>query len=286
MLSVVIPTRDKRASLRATLRGLAAQRCPVDYEVVVVDDGCVDGTQELLATAAGWFAGALRTVGGPSRGRAAARNAGAAAARGERLLFLDDDLLTGPGHLAAHHRPGVADVFAHGPLREFPGARRWLGEQEAATDVELEARITAVLSGRAGRLLSNTLESLINAMAAGVIPPVASWAACVGANTSVPRDVFERAGGFDEEFGRGWGCEDLELGVRLTAAGLRPVVLADAAGVHLTHARPDRWTQHDVNLARFVRLHPLPSVRYLDRLLGEAGSVRAYVAACVGTASQ
>ncbi|MBD2830386.1 hypothetical protein ID875_27275 [Streptomyces globisporus] len=40
-----------------------------------------------------------------------------------------------------------------------------------------------------------------------------------GANTSLPRALFEEVGGFDEGFGLGWGCEDLELGVRALAAG-------------------------------------------------------------------
>ncbi len=62
------------------------------------------------------------------------------------------------------------------------------------------------------------------------------------------------------------------------------VVPAPAAGVHLTHARPDRWEQHAANLDRFTALHGLRAVRELPRLLGEGGGVAAYVAACTGAA--
>ncbi|MFI6287516.1 glycosyltransferase family 2 protein [Streptomyces sp. NPDC051018] len=283
MLSVVIPTRNKAAPLRATLTALAAQRCPGPYEVLVVDDGSTDGTRELLdrlRSEAG-TGPKPRVVAGPASGRAAARNAGARAARGDRLLFLDDDILTAPGHLTAHQENGGERVLAHGPLREFPGARRWLDRYGGAGAGELAAAAARVVAGEEGRLVRNTLETLIHAMDVGQVPPVAPWAACVGANTSLPRALFGEVGGFDEEFGVGWGCEDLELGVRLCGAGARIAVPAAGAGVHLTHARPDRWEQHEANLRRFGALHDLPSVRRLPLLLGEGGGVRAYVAACV-----
>lgn len=280
MLSVVIPTRDKCVSLRVTLAVLAAQRSPAPHEVVVVDDGCRDATREVAAGFRDAFGGALRVVDGPSRGRAAARNTGARAARGERLLFLDDDVLTAPAHLSAHAGLGAERCFAHGPLREFPAARRWLDDVREQDPRGVAERAAEVLAGREGRLVRNTLESLIAAMDDGRVPAVAPWAVCVGANTSVPRADFERVGGFDEGFGRGWGCEDLELGVRLTSAGLVPRLLAEGAGAHLSHPRPDRWEQHDTNLRRFRALHPRASVDLLPLLLGEGGSVRAYTDAC------
>ncbi|MFD8945020.1 glycosyltransferase family 2 protein [Streptomyces californicus] len=282
---MVIPTRSKAPSLRATLVALAAQGHRGPYEVVVVDDGSTDGTRELLHRLAGEAAGpAPRVVEGPERGRAAARNAGAEAARGRRLLFLDDDILTAPGHLNAHQDFSETQALAHGPLREFPGARRWLERHAASDAAELAAAAARVAAGEEGRLLRNTLETLVCAMDEGKVPPVAPWAACVGANTSLPRALFEEVGGFDEGFGLGWGCEDLELGVRALAAGAHVVVPAPAAGVHLTHARPDRWEQHAANLDRFTALHGLRAVRELPRLLGEGGGVAAYVAACTGPA--
>lgn len=281
LLSVVIPTRDKAASLRATLTALAAQGRPDGYEVVVVDDGCTDGTRELLhRLAVDGRVPAPQVVDGPRLGRAAARNTGARAARGASLLFLDDDILTAPGHLRAHQEASGERTLVHGPLREFPGARRWLDRYADVGEAELAAAAARVVAGSEGRLVRNTLESLICAMDEGRVPPVAPWAACVGANTSLPRRLFEEAGGFDEGFGLGWGCEDLELGVRLYEAGARAVVPAPAAGVHLTHARPDRWEQHDANLKRFGALHDLRAVRELPRLLGEGGGVAAYVTAC------
>ncbi|MEU6021902.1 glycosyltransferase [Micromonospora sp. NPDC047134] len=276
-LSVVIPTRDKAASLRATLSALAAAVVPADTEVIVVDDGSDDSTAAVLDTFVdrpGWS-----VVAGPRRGRAAARNAGAAAATGRQLVFLDDDVLVGRTFLLAHRASARPDTFVHGPLREFPAARRWLAEHVDTPPAELARYAAQVLAADGHRLLRNTLETLVLAMGQQRVPPVAPWLACIGANTAVPRKVFEAVGGFDEDFGLGWGCEDLELGVRLVAAGLAARVVDRAAGVHLTHARPGRWSQHDANLERFVGLHDLPAVRLLPVLLGEGGGVRQYLAA-------
>ncbi len=276
-LTVVIPTRDKPASLRATLACLVADPLAADgfVEIRVVDDGTDDG--HAVAEVAGRFEDRVKIhrVDGPRRGRAAVRNAGAADARHSRLLFLDDDILTTQGFLAAQLALVDGPGFAHGPLREFPGARRWLETHADDGDRELAEAAAGVVGG-GERLMRTSLEAAILAVDRGRAATPVPWLASVGANLAVPRAVFAAVGGFDEGFGADWGCEDLEFGVRLCAAGCAPVVAHDAAGVHLTHARPDRWRQHDVNLTRFRDLHDRADVRALPELLGEAGSAARY----------
>lgn len=95
--SVVIPTCG-RESLLACLRGLACQSY-ADFEVVVVDDGSpqrvdsMPGIREIPVE--------LRIHRQENAGPAAARNAGAAEARGEFLAFTDDDCIPERGWLAA-----------------------------------------------------------------------------------------------------------------------------------------------------------------------------------------
>lgn len=90
-LTVVIPTLNEMAYLPGLLDALAGQTRPAD-EVIVADAGSTDGTAE-LAQARG-----VRVVRGglPAVGR----NAGARAARGELLLFLDADVLPPPDFIA------------------------------------------------------------------------------------------------------------------------------------------------------------------------------------------
>ncbi|MEV6612962.1 glycosyltransferase family 2 protein [Streptomyces sp. NPDC051051] len=272
--SVVIPTRDKADSLRLVLACLARQVCPEPYEIVVVDDGCTDGTADVVASAAARLP--LHAVPGPRVGRAAARNAGAAAARGRLLLFLDDDVLLPPPALAAHvaEHTGGPPACVHGPVRELPAARRLL-----ATDLDelLPDPYAVATGGRFGRTVVNALEAVVAGMAEGELDSVAPWLTCIGANTSMPYGLWRRSGGFDETFGTTWGCEDLELGLRLWSSGAGMRLSPGAPGVHLTHERADRWEQHTLNLTRFIDKHPVPAVRALPELLGPSGSSRRYV---------
>ena len=107
-LSVVIPTFNRKESLRYTLDGLARQSHPAtEFEVIVVSDGSTDGTEEMLAEYARTAPYALHFIiqmnGGPAR----ARNRGIQEAQYEVIVFLDDDVEPLPEFLsrhAEHHR--------------------------------------------------------------------------------------------------------------------------------------------------------------------------------------
>ncbi len=311
-----MPSRGPAARLRATLSCLAGQGPGTPpFEVLVVDDNPGpagggpgpasndpgpggEGTVTPAAVA-GELARELpvRLLPGPLRGRAAARNAGAAAARGARLVFLDDDVLVGPDFLTAHAEAADPDAFTHGRTRELPTAARLLRSVEGGNPEDVRraraalgpATAPAQAQAQAGpaahrRLVANALERTVEAMAGGALPDVAPWLGFVGANTAVDRDRWRRAGGFDEGFGHTWGCEDLEFGFRLHAAGVRRTLAADALGVHLSHARPGRWEQHHRNLTRFRALHPHASVHALEALLGPGGTPGEYVRAVAAAA--
>lgn len=100
LITVVIPTFNRANLVREALDSIAAQTWQ-KVEIIVVDDGSTDHTDHVLET---WRAAhpncALRVLRQANRGPAAARNAGAAAARGEFLYFLDSDDLISPGALA------------------------------------------------------------------------------------------------------------------------------------------------------------------------------------------
>lgn len=91
-VSIVIPTYNRKELLRKCLMSLANQTYPEDrFEVIVVDDGSTDGSHMLT----GEYAKILhiRYIRQQNMGPATARNAGAAAAKGEILGFLDDDVI-------------------------------------------------------------------------------------------------------------------------------------------------------------------------------------------------
>jgi peptidoglycan/xylan/chitin deacetylase (PgdA/CDA1 family) len=200
-LSVVVPTYQRRDLLARTLSSILEQTIPTGcFEVVVVVDGSTDGTLEMLSTK---FANpSLRVLGQANAGPAVARNAGIAAAKGELILLVDDDIICPPGLLAAHLKahagqpPGV--VF--GPI---------FGIESSSTAAELT------------RL---SLESYYKRMRDEWHPDSAPIA-YVAPNSSLPRSAFLAAGGFDVRFGH--ALEDADLGLRLRAAGMPFTYLAD-----------------------------------------------------------
>jgi glycosyltransferase involved in cell wall biosynthesis len=123
-ISVVVPAFNLAGIIRATLRTVLTQTVLPD-EVIVVDDGSIDGTLEEIDRCAEEFpAGVVRILHGSHHGPGAARNQGMAAAAGDWIAFLDgDDLWDATkieklrDFIAAH--PGVT-VIAHDEYERAP----------------------------------------------------------------------------------------------------------------------------------------------------------------------
>lgn len=115
MISVIIPTRNPHPGrLAQALAGLAAQNVPsLDWEVVLVDNG---SDVPLTKTALACLPVATRVVREPSTGLTPARLAGINAARGDVLVFVDDDNVLDRRYLTA-----VAQSFAARPTLGVAG---------------------------------------------------------------------------------------------------------------------------------------------------------------------
>lgn len=99
-VSVIVPARNAASTLPRTLAALAAQDLAEPFEVIVVDDGSLDGTLDLARAATGPVTTLVQAPSGP----AAARNLGVAHATGSALAFCDADVFPTAGWL----RHGVA----------------------------------------------------------------------------------------------------------------------------------------------------------------------------------
>lgn len=133
--SVVIPTYNRAQLLARTVRAFLAQD-GVPFEVIVVDDGSTDATPEVLA---GFRDPRLRVLRQPNAGLASARNAGLLQARGQYVLFNDDDIVPEAGflqaHLALHRRyPSAAAVsrtYIPDGVGQEPFVRFWRARAES-----------------------------------------------------------------------------------------------------------------------------------------------------------
>ncbi|GAC1659923.1 MAG: hypothetical protein NVS9B12_14220 [Vulcanimicrobiaceae bacterium] len=99
---------------RANLLGRVLEACfeqtvPGEaYEVVLVNDGSSDGTPEVIERARKRATCAFTVIDQANAGLARGRNAGIAAAQGERIIFIDDDVLPTPHLLGEHLRTHAA----------------------------------------------------------------------------------------------------------------------------------------------------------------------------------
>src|SRR3954471_19416229 len=194
-VSVIIPTYQRREHLRRALLSLAEQSAPSSsYEAAVAVDGSTDGSGEMLAGLSTPYG--LRTVSVPHRGRAAACNAAVAAAAGEVLIVLDDDMEV-VGEFVGRHR-------RHHP----PGSRRCvLGAVPVLVDGD---------SPLAARYVQAKFATHLERLAdPGHRAPPRSF---YSGNASLRAELLAEAGGFDDSF-TAYGNEDVELALRLRSSG-------------------------------------------------------------------
>ena len=121
MLSIIVPAHDEAALIGATLVALrtAAETLQLDHEVLVVDDASTDATAAIAAV------NGARVLHVNHRQIAATRNAGATAARGERLLFVDADTLVDTTLLGAAMAAMDRGVIGGGCRVQLAGHVRW-----------------------------------------------------------------------------------------------------------------------------------------------------------------
>ncbi|MGV3722831.1 MAG: glycosyltransferase family 2 protein [Actinomycetota bacterium] len=196
-VSIIIPTHNRRGPLLTTLAALCDVAYPSPWEVIVVDDGSTDGTDLAIREQTALNGINLRYLWQENSGPAAARNRGAAAAAGDVLIFIDDDILVKPDFVADH-----ADA-----LLQNPGC--WVSGRIAHPE---ELRSTPFGEYRDAvweRFHQRHPQDRLAETSGGSAANLSLWAA-----------DFERLGGFDESFHTP-SCEDWDLGIRARAAGIR-----------------------------------------------------------------
>lgn len=97
-VSVVIPAFNAEKYIVEAIESVLSQECSLTYELLVVDDGSVDNTADVVSQLAS-ISPHLQLVKKSNGGPGSARNAGVHAAKAEIILFLDADDLMLPGRL-------------------------------------------------------------------------------------------------------------------------------------------------------------------------------------------
>ena len=215
-ISVVIPTYNRKPILAKCLKALEQQQFPLEpllskkrsflpvlddirYEVVVVDDGSQDGTIEWLRDNPEFPH--VRLFEQSHQGPAAARNLGVQVAQGETIVFIDSDLVVTELFLyyhaqtlqEAYQRHGHHRFFTYGAVINTCNFENPTQESYKITDFSAAYFATG--------------------------------------NVAIDRTWLEKVGLFDTQF-QLYGCEDLELGVRLKKENLTLIKCPEAVGYH------------------------------------------------------
>jgi len=185
---------------RAHLLGRVLEACfeqtVRDYEVVLVDDGSKDATPLVIERAQATARVPFIVVSQANAGLAKARNSGLRRATGERIIFIDDDILPMPNFVAEHLRSHASapDAIVRGAVINT----------ESFDDLPPPIWTAANYSGNY------------------------FWTS----NVSIARKRLDAVGGFFDESFSEYGWEDIELGLRLRFAGTRSVFNRFAVAFH------------------------------------------------------
>lgn len=230
--TVALCTHNHADRLVRTLSDLGELRAPESaWELLVIDNGCSDGTPDLLAEHCwpqGWQ---VRVVREEKLGLSNARNRAIAEARGEYLIFIDDDETPDPDWLCAYERltrEKQPDAFGSRIRVLFEDPRpSWLRDD---------------LLGFLGELDRSD----------AVVPLTDPHSSFYGGNFGFRKVICERIGAFDADLGRkgtdNTGGEEVDFYRRALDAGLRVWWTPDAViGHRIQTAKLDRRYFHDLH---------------------------------------
>jgi glycosyltransferase involved in cell wall biosynthesis len=196
LFSVVIPAWNVEDVVGEQLAALSAQTYAGNWEVLVADNGSTDRTVERVLAWSDRVPGLRVVDAGARRGRSAARNIGAADARGDFLLFLDADDRASPRWLEA-----MADAAARSDMLGGSIVKFYL--ETDGREILEDENPTRTTPGAVYKFLPYTRSC----------------------NFGIRADIFRRAGGFNESYDQ---AEDVELCWRMQLEGLPLDYVPDA----------------------------------------------------------
>jgi glycosyltransferase involved in cell wall biosynthesis len=191
--SIIIPTRNRMAQLARCLDHVSAIRNAETWELIVVDNDSTDGTPEFLQAFAQRSPIAMRVLKAPGANASRTRNTGAQAARGELLIFIDDDCYV-QSDIVDQYRKIFEDAtvgFVGGRILLYDRTDYPLTINESEVEVRFSAR---------------------EPVPCGIVQ---------SANMAIRQRAFMAVGGFDVRLGPGtpFVGEDWELQTRIGAEG-------------------------------------------------------------------
>ncbi len=227
-LSVIICSRNRADALGRCLRAISPEEMQtVGGELVLVNNASTDQTEEVMRRFQERAAFPVEVINEPIPGLSRARNAGLARARGQTIVFTDDDCYLESGYLLK-----AGSIFASKKF-DYCGGKILLydkGDSPYGCDLRETFQLVPPHSFiRAGQFQ--------------------------GANMIVHRKVIQKIGGFDPMLGAGtpFRCEDLEYCARASMGGFVGAYVPDLVVFHHHGRKPGADITRLAELNDFAR---------------------------------
>lgn len=259
-ISIVIPYFNKKYEIDLVLRAIANQDFDLGrIEIVLVDDGSPEDIADHVSEYGSRLKISCHQL--PHSGnRGANRNFGASKAVGDRILFLDSDMVMENDCLSIYDSEckGERDIVLGTRQMLFEFDRKFINRTVIDTQMEVLRSLPASNDERISHL--NHYRSAGRRL-------TGQWQLVYSHSMMVSKKALQDVGGFDEEFSKNWGAEDVELGYRLYKAGCAITLDERIRSYHLYHP-----TNHDANIESlkrnyvlFLRKHPDWNVELFTR---------------------
>lgn len=185
-VSVIIPCYNASATIRETLKSIKEQTFK-DYEVIIVNDGSTDDTDNILTSYAEQLNGLLKIITQTNQGQTVAKNVGIRNSKGQFIAFLDSDDLWAPEKLEyqlayMESRPHVGLCYTEGILINEKGDK--IG------------KVNCLPSYRGNCFDKLLIKNDI-----------------VASSVMIKREILDRVGLFDEDFK---ACENWDMWIRIS----------------------------------------------------------------------
>ena len=251
-ISIVIPVWSRPYEINLLLKALTLQKFDKSkFEVIIIDDG----SPEPLYNIVNKYKSVLniRYFRKKHTGnRAENRNWGAKKSKGERIVFLDSDMIPEENFLAEFDKATCDDakkvsLGMRWRLLEFE--RDYIDENVIENNFQVIKNLPALKDERFGVMNHAKASYSYDG----------NWQLFYSHSVCLWRSEFLKVGGFDTRFSKHWGAEDVELGYRLYKSGCVITLNENVISYHIYHGEniPKKFSDLQHNYELFRQKHPV-----------------------------
>lgn len=253
-VDVVIPVFNQKESLLLTLEGFRRQTGNNKIHVIVVDDG---STEKISDTLGAFPDMNITYIYQENGGRSKARNTAMRYAENDYVIFNDADRIPREDFVENHlRRIQDKETICIGCIKEVYFSNVHEHISALWNIIQSNSRLSREPKH------SKNVDYLFDKE--GKCNSVLPWLATYSGNMSMRKEVFEKNGGFDENF-KTWGFEHFEFGYRLYKSNVKFVRERRAINYHLAHSREKAFYKNAIEESHtyFYNKYPVKEIELL-----------------------